>query len=234
MKATRSGGSQAIFQERVRTALAARRGRLCAGHTIPVLAFTVCNLLLPVAAKAGLILSISPISLSTSAGGTATFMGAITNDTGAALSATDLFLNFNGFDPVNLPGLTQLLGSPDFSLPDSTTSAVVDLFSVQVSPTATAGPYPIDVSVEDVNNNLSNDVTVSVNVTGSVIVPETSSFVLAVAGLLLTAVTRRCQNCRRAGSAWKTSPAQIFREREERQCRKPRNCRYSPADHPRC
>jgi hypothetical protein len=216
MKATRSGESQAVFQDRVRTPLAARRGRLCTGHTIPVLAFTLCNLLLPVAAKAGLILSINPISLSASAGGTVTFMGAITNDTGAALSATDLFLNFNGFDPTNLPALSQLLGSPDFSLPDSTTSAVVDLFLVQVAPTAAAGPYPIDVSVEDVNNNLSNDVTVTVNVTGSVIVPETSSVVLAVAGLLLTAVARRCQNCRRAGSAWKASPAQIVREREGR------------------
>src|SRR6186997_3253102 len=44
------------------------------------------------------------------AGGSETFLGTITNNTGASLSSQDLFLNFSGFDPAHL-SISQLLGN---------------------------------------------------------------------------------------------------------------------------
>ena len=50
-----------------------------------------------------------------------TFDGQITNNTGASLNASDLFLNFAGYDPTAITP-NQLLGSPDFVIPTGDTS----------------------------------------------------------------------------------------------------------------
>ena len=49
-------------------------------------------------------------------GSTTLFTGTITNDTSVDLSATDLFLDFSGFD-ASFVSLSQLLGEPDFTIP---------------------------------------------------------------------------------------------------------------------
>src|SRR6516164_7423827 len=67
-----------------------------------------------------------------------TFTGTITNNSGVDLDSTDLFLNFSGFDPVNVT-LDQLLGLTPFTIPNGTTSQVVDLFSVTSPASASPG-----------------------------------------------------------------------------------------------
>jgi PEP-CTERM motif len=127
-------------------------------------------------------LTVNPTSLTTIAGGTVTFLGRITNTTGASLHAADTFLNFNGFNPLVIT-TTQLIGNPDFVMPNNTISAVVSLFSVTIAPNAPPGTYTFDLFLEDFNNHLSNTVTVSVVVTGATAVPEPATLVLLITGL---------------------------------------------------
>ena len=97
-------------------------------------------------------------------GSTTIFTGTITNHTGAALAASDLFLDFSGYDPAIL-SFVQLLGSPDFMLLDNGSSGTVDLFSVAFDPAAALNvQYFGDVQVQtgDFAPVLSNLVTVSV------------------------------------------------------------------------
>ena len=159
------------------------------------------------AARADLLtFTISPASLVDTPGGTVTFTGTITNDTGVALSATDMFLNFSGFNPLVITSVTQLLGSPDFTLPNMSVSAPVDLFSVAIAPQATSGTYSLNVSVEDINNNLSNAVTASV----AVVVPEPSTYVLVAIALVAIMVSRRIgtsQGVKYAGGAFNDDAA---------------------------
>lgn len=109
------------------------------------------------------------------------FQGTITNNTGAALASTDLFLNFSGFDPVNA-SLTQLLGDTSFSIPNGTTSSTVDLFTFALGGSAPLGTtFPSQVVLEDVGGDLSSVSTVTVT-TG---VPEPGSLALAGAAALL-------------------------------------------------
>jgi hypothetical protein len=123
---------------------------------------------------------------------TNTFSGTIRNDTGQPLdAAADLFLNFNGFDSTVVT-LTQLLGTPDFPLPDGTTSPPVDLFSFMLGPGALAGhTYFADVTVEDTFNDISNVVTVSETV------PEPGTLLLLGAGLAASALGYSTRGSRR-------------------------------------
>lgn len=158
-------------------------------RALTVAVFLVLVLLTPHAARAdSLILNISPTSLAGTPGGTVTFVGSITNTTGATLNATDLFLNFSGFDPAVITTI-QLLGTPDFTLPNNTFSPVVNLFSVTLSPGTPAGTYTFDVFLQDIDNNLSNNVTVSVSV-GAAAVPEPVSLLLLITGLAGAGITR--------------------------------------------
>lgn len=115
------------------------------------------------------------------AGASEIFAGTITNNTGGSLKASDLFLNFAGYDAANVT-LTQLLGAPDFAIADGDTSSFADLFSFYLE---AAAPIPAtffaDVVVEDPNNNVSDTLTVSVRT-----VPEPGTYGLA--GLALFAV----------------------------------------------
>src|SRR3712207_1615443 len=139
-------------------------------------------LLSPAAASADpLTLTITPGTLVGTPGSTVTFTGSITNTTGVTLNATDLFLNFSGFDPGVL-SLAQTLGISDFTLPNNTFSPSVSLFSVTLAPGTPPGTYTVDVFLEDINNNLSNVLTVSVSVEASA-VPEPATLLLLLTGL---------------------------------------------------
>jgi len=141
-----------------------------------------------------LALSAAPIDLSIlnpdrigAPGGTFTFSGTITNNTGDTLNATDLFLNFSGFDPVDVT-LNQLLGASSFTIVDGSTSPVLDLFTFALAPTAGAGTYPADVVLQTASLDSSDPQRVSI-----AIVPEAPSLALtAVAiGLLLAGLWRK-------------------------------------------
>lgn len=140
-------------------------------------------------AGAGLVFTISANSVPADSTGLATFSGQITNQTGVDLSSTDLFLNFSGFDPIAVSSITQVLGS--FTLPDTITSPIEQLFAVQMSTSAASGSYPIDVSLQDINNNLSNSITVNVVVSGSASVPEPGGVTFILIAGLAAAVAGR-------------------------------------------
>ncbi|HMD96637.1 MAG TPA: PEP-CTERM sorting domain-containing protein [Terriglobia bacterium] len=121
---------------------------------------------------------------------TITYQGTITNNTGFTLdAAADLFFNFNAYDPT-LVNPTQLLGVPpelDFTIPDGTTSATVDLFTFALGPNAPPGMYSMDVSLEDSFGDLSATTTV----TETVATPEPRTWALLGTGLLILLVVRR-------------------------------------------
>jgi hypothetical protein len=122
-----------------------------------------------------------------------TFQGTITNNTGAALDSTDLFLNFSGYDPANVT-LDQLLGLTSFSIPDGVMSGVVDLFTFSLANTAVVpATYPADVVLESSDGDVAPTQTVSVS-TGVNTIPEPGSLALtamALLALFLGALRRR-------------------------------------------
>lgn len=111
------------------------------------------------------------------AGEVFTFDGTITNNTGIDLNSTDLFLDFSGYDPDNVT-LDQLLGLTDFTIPNGSTSQVVDLFTFTLATTAPAGTYPADVVLQAVTGDIAGPQTVTVTT-----VPEPGSLTLLAAGL---------------------------------------------------
>jgi len=106
-----------------------------------------------------------------------TFTGTIANNSGVDLDSTDLFLNFSGFDPVNVT-LDQLLGLTPFTIPNGTTSPVEDLFTFTLGSSAGPGTYPADVVLQDAVGDISPTQTVTVT-----IVPEPGSLSLMAGGL---------------------------------------------------
>ena len=114
-------------------------------------------------------------------GGSNLFQGTITNNTGGDLESTDLFFNFSGYDFVHVT-LNQILGNTLFDIPNGTTSALTDLFSFDLAPGApTPAIYPAQVTLEDINNDLSGVQTVTV----STLVPEPGSLMLILLGGLV-------------------------------------------------
>jgi hypothetical protein len=118
------------------------------------------------------------------------FQGNIANHTGAELRSTDLFLNFSGFDPVNV-ALDQLIGLTDFSVPDGSASGIVDLFTFALAGTAAVpATYPAEV----VLSTARDDVTDPQTVTLTTVVPEPSS--LALTAVVLAALFWRIRRRR--------------------------------------
>jgi len=128
-------------------------------------------------------LSIDHPSQSARAGQTLDVSGTVTNRSGADLSATDLFLNFSGFDFATVTP-SQQLGAVDFSLPDFTFRSGVDLFTVDIAPTALAGLQTLQVVLQDTAGNLSPSYSFVVDIEPAVgTVPEPPTLLLMVAGL---------------------------------------------------
>lgn len=127
------------------------------------------------------------------AGQTVDFTGVITNRTGVALTSTDLFLDFIGYDYAVL-NPNQILGSSPFTLPNLTFSPKVDLFSVDIDPAALDGIYTLEVFLQDIQGDLSatKDIVIQVN-SGVNRVPEPTTLPLVLlAGALVWALRRRC------------------------------------------
>jgi hypothetical protein len=130
-------------------------------------------------------LNLTSLSMSTVPGGSVTFDGSITNNTGFSLSSADLFLNFFNFDPGSI-NPTQLLGSVDFTIDNGATSGVVDLFSVMVADGVPLGStLPMDLTLEDINNNTSGPITVETSTGHVSAVPEPGTLSLCLMGATL-------------------------------------------------
>src|SRR5581483_10393682 len=129
---------------------------------------------------------VDPFQINTP-GTTYTFSGTITNMTGADLESTDLFLNFDGYDPVNI-NPNQVLGATDFNIPNGATSSVIDLFTLDLSPAADpAATYYTDVTVEDFTTNNISDVQTAVIAP----VPEPAGWTLLVCACTALAIRSR-------------------------------------------
>ncbi len=111
-------------------------------------------------------------------GGTVTFDGTVTNDSGAALNASDFFFNFFGFDPTSLTPIQDLGITKDFPILNGETSANVALFDVQFSASPSASSFPIQVQLEDINSDLTATQTVTVSLSGAHTTPEPSTILL--------------------------------------------------------
>ena len=158
------------------------RQRFRVGLVLMVLGFLLLSSFRAGVARADLILNIKSATRNANAGDTVTFTGTITNTTGVTLNATDMFLDFSGYNAaIRCPNITQLLGTPDFVLLNNHISASVALFSVTIGSIAQPGHYPISTILQDINNNSSSIVTGTVHVQASSggVVPEPSSWLLA-------------------------------------------------------
>jgi hypothetical protein len=155
--------------------------------------FALLGLVLSVAHASTLSLNLLQPNITAPAGSTQIFKGTITNNTGAALdAATDIFLNFENFDPTALTPI-QLLGTPDFTIPEGTTSALVDLFSLVVDGALPQGEISsIDVVLEDGNGDLSSPATEMVTTgSGGVTTPEPATGLVTMLVLMALLLGRR-------------------------------------------
>ena len=118
-------------------------------------------------------------------GSVVTFGGDITNNVGAALGATDLFLSFSGYDATNVT-VSQLLGLTAFSIPDGSTSPFVDLFTFTLSSSTPPGTYAAGVILQAATGDISAPQSVSVTVP----TPEPGSLALLLAATSVLALVR--------------------------------------------
>jgi len=127
--------------------------------------------------------------LTTTSGGTVTFKGTVTNNSGQDLNASDFFFNFFGFDPVSVNPIQDLGVLTNFLISSGSTSTLTPLFDVTLNTVPTGSIFPIEVQLEDINSDFSEIVTVNVSVpdgsgTGTT-VPEPASFLLLAIGAFM-------------------------------------------------
>lgn len=98
-----------------------------------------------------------------------------------ALNSKDLFLDFSGYDSVNV-SLDQLLGLTTFVIPNGTTSAIKISSVSTLAPTAGIGTYPAFVVLQTAAQDITDPQKVSVTIT-----PEPNLF--AVSGVALLVIS---------------------------------------------
>jgi hypothetical protein len=128
------------------------------------------------------------------AGASDTFLGTITNNTDDALSSQELFFNFSGFDPAHL-SVSQLLGNVNFTIDKGQTSGVVALFRTDLAADAKPGLYPMDMLLQDQDNDLSDPLSVTLR-----IVPEPTAYALLSIGLIVVLSITAARKARRNSS----------------------------------
>jgi hypothetical protein len=131
-----------------------------------------------------LTVNVANSSVNAGAGETVTFVGTVSNATGANLSASDLFFDFFGFDP-NLI-VNQLLGTSDFLIPDGTTTVTVDLFNVTLPNNLGGSVFPVNFVLQDAFGNSSAVGSVAVSPIAAS-EPSTESLIVcaSIAGLCI-------------------------------------------------
>ena len=141
------------------------------------------------ASKAGTIsFEVANPSLTTSSGGTVTFIGTITNDSDVDLNASSFFFIFFGFDPAAVTVVQDLGITTDFPIPNGTTSAATALFDATLGDVSEGSSFPIQAQLADVNFDASSPQTVTVSAGTPVSnVPEPSALFLLCAGLAVLA-----------------------------------------------
>jgi hypothetical protein len=92
--------------------------------------------------------------------GTVLYRGTITNNSGNDLHTSGLFLNFSGFDPLRVK-LAQVSRTSDLTIPDGTTSPILDLFTLTLAKHAHRDCYRTDVILQDEVGTLSEPVTIT-------------------------------------------------------------------------
>jgi hypothetical protein len=128
---------------------------------------------------------LSSTTMTALSGGTVTFDGVITNNSGTDLFASDFFFNFFAFDASSVTPAQDLGLTLDFLIAKGNTSASVPLFDVALSSVPSGSSFPIQVQLEDINSDLSQAQTVTVSVPGGVVVSEPSTLILIAAGLFM-------------------------------------------------
>jgi hypothetical protein len=167
-------------------------------HAVAAWFGVVLFLAVPAGARADLIFDVTTADRVVQAPATETFLGSITNQTLQDLNATDIFVLFSGFDPAVVTA-EQLLGDPDFGIPVGSTASGIALFRISLAASALPDTtYFVDVQLQDVNDNFSDILTVSLrNSTADGAAPQPGSLALLFTGLLpLIAVRRRRANFR--------------------------------------
>lgn len=130
--------------------------------------------------------NLSSSTLTTTSGGTVTFDGTVTNDSGTDFNASDFFFNFSGYDFISVSPDQDLGVGTDFVIPSGTTSATVALFDVRLGNVPAGSSFPIQVQLEDFNSDLSSTQTVTVSAPAGVTgVPEPLVSWLLFTGLII-------------------------------------------------
>jgi len=159
-------------------------------HALASLAGSVFLLMLASRVQAASIsFQLSSTALTAPSGGTVTFDGTVTNNSGTDLKARDFFFNFFGYDPTSVTPIQDLGVSTDFPIGNGTTSAEVALFDVTLGLVPAGSSFPIQIQLEDAQGDLSAIQTATVSASP---IPEPGTVPLLGAGLSgILAVWRR-------------------------------------------
>lgn len=155
------------------------------------IASAVVILVPPLARADAISFTLADTSLETASGGTVTFDGTVTNNTGVDLRATDFFFNFFGFDFTSVTSLQDLGVGTDFAIPNGSTSVLIPLFDVTLGAVPAGASFPIEVQLEDAAGDLSAIQTATVSVPGVQAVPEPPLFWLLPGASAGAALARR-------------------------------------------
>jgi hypothetical protein len=164
--------------------------------TVAVILFVFC--IAPAPARANLILfSLSDTTLNATSGGNVVFDGTVTNNSGTDLNASDFFFNFSGYDFTSVFPNQDLGVSSDFLIPNEMTSPTVALFDVTLADVPDGTSFPIQVQLEDVNNDLSATQTVTVSVSSGATAAPEPQFFWPLAAVFLAMAYRLRRPCTR-------------------------------------